>query len=134
MFSQCVQLFHDFGNCILSFSTNVLCGVPQGSVLGPTLFNVFTNHALSIVSIKSTLYADDLKLLGPALSCGDHILLQNSLQLLGQWAGAWLLEFNVVKYNIIHIDKLNPCHSYFFLGHPFSFVNNEQDLGVTNDN
>ena len=53
--------------------------------------------------------------------------------MLGQLAEAWLLEFNVVKCYIFHFGKLNPCCSYFFLGHPLS-INNEQDLGVTADN
>ena len=75
----------------------LLSGVPQGSVLGPTLFTMSINHAPSIISSNSTLHADDLKLLGQALSCEDHALLQNSLELLGQWAEAWLLEFKVCQ-------------------------------------
>ena len=113
--------------CIDSYGNNWRID-SMGSVLGPTLFNIFINDAPSLISSKSTLYADNLKLVGQALSCEDHALLQNHLQLLGQWAEAWLLEFNVAKCHIIHFGKLNPCHSYFFLGHPLSSVN---DLDVT---
>ena len=119
--------------CIDSYGNNWRID-SMGSVLGPTLFNIFINDAPSLISSKSTLYADNLKLVGQALSCEDHALLQNHLQLLGQWAEAWLLEFNVAKCHIIHFGKQNPCCSYFFLGHPLSSVNNEQDLGVTIDN
>ncbi|XP_065568871.1 uncharacterized protein LOC136032488 [Artemia franciscana] len=113
---------------------HVLCGAPQGSVLGLTIFIIFINDAPSIISSKSTLYAENLKLLGPALSCEDHAMLPKNLQLLGQWAEAWFLEFNVAKCHIIYFGKLNPCCSYFFLGHLLSFINSKQDLGVNIDN
>ena len=113
---------------------HVLSGVSQEVFLGPTLFNIFINDAPSIISSKTICYADNLKLFGPALYCEDHALQQNKLQLLGQWADIWLLEFNVAKCSIIHFGKLNLCYSHFFLGHPLSSVNNEQDLGVTIDN
>jgi hypothetical protein len=76
--------------------------------LRPTIFNIFINDAPSIISSKSTLYADNLKLLWPALSCENLALLKNNFQLLGQWAEAWLLEFSVVKCHIIHFGKLSP--------------------------
>ena len=84
--SQMCQLFDDSGNCILSSSMHVLSGVPQKNVLGTILFNIFINDAPSIISRKTTLYTDNLKVLGPAFSCEDFALLQNNLQLLGQRA------------------------------------------------
>ena len=67
---------------ILSLLKHVLNGVAQGS----TLLNTFTNDASSSISSKLTLYADDLKLIGPALSFEEHALPQNNLGLLDQWA------------------------------------------------
>ena len=86
LLSQCVQSFHDSVNHILSSSVHVLNGVPQGSILDPILFNNFINDTPSTDNSKSTLYVDNLKLLGPALSYEEHSLLQNNCQLLGQWA------------------------------------------------
>jgi len=58
--SQSVKL----GGCFSS-SVPVTSGVPQGSVVGPTLFQLFINDIYDIfhgLNIKCKLYADDNKL------------------------------------------------------------------------
>ena len=45
-----------------------------------------------------------------------------------------LLNLNVAKCHFINFSKMNPCHSYFFLGHLLSSINTEQDPIVTTDN
>ena len=42
--------------------TNVLSGIPQGSILGPVLFIIFINDLPGVVGNVCKLFADDCKL------------------------------------------------------------------------
>ena len=37
-------------------------GVPQGSVMGPLMFNIFLNDIVQEIDLKCLLYADDVKM------------------------------------------------------------------------
>ena len=48
----------------LSESKSIMLGVPQGSILGPMLFNIYINSLSSVVErSKVIMYADDAVLL-----------------------------------------------------------------------
>ena len=94
---QHVRLFDADGNPILSSSQNVIRRVPQGSVLGPTMFNISINDAPLALKSRMTLYANDSKVIGPASTLEDTSQLQRDLDLLSLWAKSWLLTFNVSK-------------------------------------
>ena len=55
--SQCTQV-----NSIDSSFSDVTCGVPQGSILGPTLFLCYINDMVDALNCKLSLYADDTAL------------------------------------------------------------------------
>ena len=51
-------------NLFKSKLMQIMCGVPQGSILGPKLFLLFINDTCSVSSdIKYILYADDTSIL-----------------------------------------------------------------------
>ena len=131
---QHVRLFDADGNPILSSSQNVISGVPQGSVLGPTMFNIFINDAPLALKSRMTLYADDSKVIGPASTLEDTSQLQNDLDLLSVWAKSWLLTFNVSKCHVLHFGHKNINTTYSLYGQLLSPVLEERDLGVIVDN
>ena len=58
---------------------NVVSGVPQGSVLGPLLFVLYTSEPFSILENKLIGYADDSTLMAVVLSPGVRVLVEESL-------------------------------------------------------
>ena len=88
----------------------VTSGVPQGSILGPLLFNIYINEIPSILSSSSTLlYADDTKCFKRIKSTVDYSLLQNDLNQLLLWSRKNQLSFNVSKCCILRFS--NNCTS-----------------------
>ena len=80
--------------------------MPQGSVLGPTLFIYFIND-LSNVNINSNIkiFADDTKAYNSIKDIDDVKNLQNVIDEMYLWTQKWLLKFNKNKCKILHIGK-----------------------------
>ena len=67
---------------------DVLCGVPQGSVLGPLLFILYINDLVSCSELETLLFADD------AVMISSHenvkILQRNFNKEVKSWSSCWL--------------------------------------------
>ena len=74
------------------FSTpsTVLSGVPQGSVLGPLLFQLFINDLPNGIDSLVKLYADDVLIMRSITTSDDHQTLQNDLIKLTHWSSMHL--------------------------------------------
>lgn len=118
----------------LSLPASPLAGVPQGSVLSPTLFLLFVNSVLSVTSCQSNCFADDTCTL---VFSSSAALAQSSLQLevdaVSRWARAHKLSFHPTKSvtMLFHHPRLPPPPLVVYLnGAPLSQVPVHKHLGV----
>ena len=82
----------------LSTAGNFKCGVPQGSILGPLLFNIYVNDMITSVNCDLFLYADDSTIL---VSGKNPAVIQNTLSIELNAIRGWLEENKLS----IHLGK-----------------------------
>uniref|UniRef100_K7F1Z4 Reverse transcriptase domain-containing protein n=1 Tax=Pelodiscus sinensis TaxID=13735 RepID=K7F1Z4_PELSI len=111
----------------------VTSGVPQGSVLGPILFNLFINDLEKGVSSEVVKFADDTKLFRIVKPEADCEGLQEDLTKLSDWATKWQMKCNVDKCKVMHIGKNNPNYRYSMMRANLATTNQERDRGVIVD-
>ncbi|XP_063904731.1 uncharacterized protein LOC135123784 [Zophobas morio] len=117
------------------FSQNikVTSGVPQGSHLGPLLFNIYINDLKEFIDKTGfLLYADDLKLFRVIRTDTDCALLQKELDGFVAWCKINGLEINISKCKILRFSrkKMLMLFDYNIEGNKLEHVDVFCDLGV----
>ena len=135
---QCIKI-----GSILSDARNLLCGVPQGSVLGPILFSFYTTPLSKVIQnhpgISFQFYANDTQLyvhlthknIASALDKLSHCL-----EDVKRWLSTNKLKLNPDKTEFIVFDSNSQCekpyHSFLvnILGNLISPRHAVRNLGV----
>lgn len=111
-------------------------GVPQGSNLGPLLFNIFINDLLTSLECPALAYADDVKIYHRASNGADCYELQKNLTYLYDWCIRNGLRLNIEKCAVVSYAKVNNpiLYHYGVDSHPIERKSTVSDLGVLFNN
>ena len=121
---------------------NVISGVPQGSVLGPLLFIIYTSDMWVGLENKLVAYADDATLVAsipsPNLRSSVAESLNRDLTRINEWCKLWGMKLNPQKTQSMIISRsktLYPQHSELHINNTvLATCNSFKILGLTFDN
>ena len=108
--------------------SEVISGVPQGSVLGPILFMLYINDLPDVISCALKLFADDTKLYISVDSYSDSNTIQMDLYELNNWPSSWQMRFNIQKCTVLHLGKKSPRNFYLMFDNENKCLSTIKDI------
>jgi len=122
-------------NNVTSRRIEVTSGVPQGSHLGPMLFNLFINDLPSVLRHCAVfMFADDVKICRSYADPADQALIQEDLDRFSEWCRKSCMSLNLKKCKTMSFSwrRVIPCN-YHIQGFQLDHVTEFRDLGVLMD-
>ena len=122
---------HKWISCFLSnrlqwvkVGTSVTSGIPQGSILGPTLFAIHINELPNCLISQCKMLADDQQIYNKSF---NHEIVQMDINNMLKWSSNWCLYFNTDKCSVSHSEEKNTDCDYFMsIGEVDYKINNSQ--------
>ena len=103
-----------------SFASPLLSGIPQGSVLGPTLFVIYIDDLPDHINSDTFMFTDDTKILRCITSREDSDALD--IHKLEEWSDKWLLRFSTYQHVLTLGKTADIMHTHKHKRHSNSFI------------
>lgn len=120
-----------------SFSSfrQILAGVPQGSILGPTLYLLYTSDIPKTVGTKMATFADDTSILATGINTRyATIKLQSAINKVHDWTKKWRIKLNEAKSQHINFTYRREAPLPVFMSERrVPYANTAKYLGMTLD-
>ena len=116
-----------------SSTSPVPSGVPQGSVLGPSLFLAYINDLPLPLSSTTRLFADDTMLHNTITEQSDQDTMQRDIEKLTTWEKQWNMQFHPDKCTNTSITRKQQTllGKYTINNHQLENVTETKYLGLT---
>ena len=97
----------------MSTNKQIICGVPQGSILGPILFLIYINDIYRCsAKLQFILFADDTTIVDVGNDWSEvSTVVNQELGILSNWFNVNQLSLNLAKTNYIAFNRSSPSRN-----------------------